>query len=106
MFRLFFGIGVAAFTLGGLSQRATDANDLLPDNIEALILGIIFTLSSIPKGWSVIARAALPVPTVLLYLTILLGKEPPLPYYAAFTVAGCYALLFTGLSSYFAEIPS
>src|SRR5258707_6734403 len=103
MYRLFFGIGVAAFTLGGLSQRGVDANDLLPNNVEAIILGLIFTLSSIPRGWSIVVRAALPVPTVLLYLTILLGKEQALPYYAAFTVAGCYALFFTGLSSYFAE---
>ncbi|HZS85588.1 MAG TPA: hypothetical protein VFA50_22150 [Stellaceae bacterium] len=105
LFPLLFGLGVAAFTYGALAQRVTDRNDLLPDPIEAVLLGAAFALASFPRKWAIIARAVLLVPTFLLYLTVFLGKSPALPFAAAFTVAGGYAFFLTALSAHFAERP-
>ena len=105
VFPLLFGAAVAAFTYGALSQRLTDRDDLLPQHYEAIILGVAFALASFPRPWAIVARALIPVPTFLLYLSVFLGRTPPLPFGAAFTVAGCYALFLTALSAYFAERP-
>ena len=105
VFPLLFGAAVAAFTYGALSQRVTDRADLLPQHWEALILGVAFALASFARPWAIVARALIPVPTFLLYLSVFLGKAPPLPFGGAFAAAGCYALCLTALSAYFAERP-
>src|SRR6185437_5491001 len=86
------GCVVAVYTLGALGQRvvAEDQNDLLPVPLEALLLGAAFAIGSVPAAWSVIGRILLPVPTFFLYLTILIGKNAPLPFYAAFAVSGIH----------------
>jgi hypothetical protein len=101
----FVGAAVAAFTLGALSRRVTDLDDLLPAPVEALILGTAFALASMPRRWAMVPRALLPVPTFFLYLSVLLGKLLPVPYWMAFIAAACCALLLTTLSAYFAERP-
>jgi len=101
------GIVVAAYTYGALSERvaAEARNDLLPQWLEASLLGLAFALASLPAPSAVIARAVIPVPTFLLYLTVLTGKDPPLPYFAAFPIAVAYAAALTVLSAYLAERP-
>jgi len=37
---------------------------------------------------------------------VLLGKNPPLPFYAAFVVAGLYSAMLTALSRDLAERPT
>lgn len=102
---LLSGAGVAAFTFGALSQRITDRNDLMSDPLEAMLLGLAFALASFPRKWAIIARCMIFVPSFFLYLSILLGKNPPLPYGGAFAAAGFYAFFFTALSAYLAERP-
>ena len=101
------GAVVAGYTYGALSERTNpdDWNDLLPAWIEALALGAIFAVASLPAPGVIVARAIIPVPTFLLYLTVLLGKNPPLPYYAAFPLAIVYAGALTVLSAFLAEPP-
>jgi hypothetical protein len=102
------GCVVGAYTLGALSERviAEDENDLLPVPLEALIIGAAFTLASLPTAWSIVGRVLIPVPTFYTYLTVLLGKDPPLPFYAAFVVAGLYSAALTALSRDLAERPT
>ena len=102
---LLVGAAVGAFTLGALSRRVTDRDDLLPDPAEAALIGIFFALASTPRSWAIVARAAIPVPTFFLYLSVFLGKSPPLAFGGAFATACCYALFLTALSAYFAERP-
>jgi hypothetical protein len=102
------GCVVGAYTLGALSERVIpeDENDLLPVPLEALILGAAFTLASLPTAWSIVGRVLIPVPAFYIYLTVLLGKNPPLPFYAAFVVAGLYSAALTALSRDLAERPT
>ncbi len=104
---LLLGFVVWAYTLGALNQRvvAEDTNDLLPVPLEALIMGVSFALASLPVAWSIVPRMIIPVPSLLLYLTVFLGKDPALPYYAAFAVAALYSAALTALSSVLAERP-
>jgi hypothetical protein len=102
---LLVGAAVGAFTLGALSRRVTDRDDVLPDPAEAALIGIAFALAATPRRWAIVARAAIPVPTFFLYLSVFLGKSPPLAYGGAFAAACCYALFLTALSTYFAERP-
>jgi hypothetical protein len=103
VFSAVVGAGVAGFTYGALELRISDLDDLLPNSIEAMIVGLAFALASAPAGWAIIARAVLIVPIFFLYLSIFLGKPTPLPYFAAFIMAGLYALVLTALSSFLAE---
>jgi len=103
LFPVIAGCGVAAFTFGALSLRVTDSDDLLAMPAEALILGLAFALAASPGGWAIVARAILIVPSFFLYLSVFLGKPSPLPFYAAFAMAGLYSLFLTALSSYFSE---
>src|ERR1700730_8784883 len=82
------GIVVGTYPLGALSVRTDveERNDLLPVPLEALIAGLAFALGSLPVKWSIVPRAIIPVPTFFLYLTVFLGKSPPLPFYAAFAI--------------------
>jgi hypothetical protein len=107
MLAVLLGLAVWGFTLGALGQRvlAEDQNDLLPVPLEALLLGAAFVVGSLPVGWSIVGRVLLPVPTFFLYLTVFLGKDPPLPYYAAFILSGVYAAGLTTLSRYLADRP-
>lgn len=101
------GTVVAAYTYGALGERVDPAewNDLLPQWLEAAALGTIFAVASLPIAGAIIARAVVPVPTFVLYLTVLLGKNPPLPYAAAFIMALLYAGALTALSTYLAQRP-
>jgi cytochrome c biogenesis protein CcdA len=101
------GIVVAGYTYGALAERviAEDRNDLLPQWLEAVLLGTVFALASLPSSSAILARIFIPVPTFLLYITVLTGKNPPLPNYAAFTIALAYAAALTVLSAYLAEVP-
>ncbi|HWG79336.1 MAG TPA: hypothetical protein VN681_06150 [Stellaceae bacterium] len=101
------GIVVAGYTYGALGERVDPAewNDLLPQWLEAAALGAIFAVASLPIAGAIIARAVVPVPTFVLYLTVLLGKSPPVPYAAAFVMALLYAGALTALSTYLAQRP-
>jgi energy-converting hydrogenase Eha subunit A len=105
---LLLGGVVAAYTLGALGQRviAEDQNDLLPVPLEALLLGAAFAVGSLPVGWSILGRILLPVPIFFLYLTVLIGKSAPLPFYAAFAVAGVYSAALTALARHLADRPA
>jgi CBS domain containing-hemolysin-like protein len=102
------GCVVAAYTLGALGQRviAEDENDLLPVPLEALLLGAAFAVGSLPVAWSIVGRILLPVPTFFLCFTVLIGKSSPLPFYAAFAVAGVYAAALTVLARNLADRPT
>lgn len=102
---LVYGAAVGAYTLGALDRRVTDRNDLLPEPIEALVLGLAFALGALPRRWSIIARAAIPMPTFFLYLSVALGKHDALPYGVAFVLALAYALLLTALAAYLSDKP-
>ena len=108
MTAVLLGAVVAAYTLGALNERVIpeDENDLLPAPWEALILGVAFTLASLPTAWSIVGRVLIPVPAFYIFLTVLLGKDPPLPFYVAFLVAGLYSAILTALSRDLAERPT
>ena len=108
MTAVLLGSIVAAYTLGALSERVIpeDENDLLPAAWEALILGAAFTLASLPTAWSIVGRVLIPVPAFYIFLTVLLGKDPPLPFYVAFVVAGLHSAILTALSRDLAERPT
>jgi hypothetical protein len=105
VFPLISGVAVAAFSYGALGQRISDRDDLLSDPLEAALLGLAFALGAFPRRWAVAARALIFIPTFFLYLSVFLGKAPPLPYGGAFAAAGFYAFFFTALSAYFSERP-
>jgi CBS domain containing-hemolysin-like protein len=102
------GLVVAAYTLGALGQRviAEDENDLLPVPLEALLLGTAFAVGSLPVAWSIIGRILLPVPTFFLCLTVLIGKNAPLPFYAAFAISGVHSAALTILARNLADRPA
>ncbi|MGH7125051.1 MAG: hypothetical protein ACREFI_11810, partial [Stellaceae bacterium] len=108
MTAVLLGAIVAAYTLGALNERVIpeDENDLLPVPWEALILGAAFTLASLPTAWSIVGRVLIPVPAFYIFLTVLLGKDPPLPFYVAFVVAGLHSAILTALSRDLAERPT
>jgi hypothetical protein len=104
---LLLGFLVWAYTLGALDERVDVGyeNDLLPAPIEALVLGAAFVVGSLPAAWSIVGRIVIPVPTFWIYLTVLLGKSPPLPFHAAFATAVVYSAALTALSRYLADWP-
>ena len=73
---------------------------------EAVILGGAFTLASLPSAWSIVGRVLIPVPAFYIFLTVMLGKDPPLPFYVAFVVAGLYSAILTALSRDLADRPT
>ena len=99
------GVVVAAYTYGALAERVNpeDWNDLLPAWLEAILLGTVFAVASAPVPGVIVARAIIPFPTFLLYLTVLLGKSPPRPSGAAFVSAIVHAGALTVLSAFLAE---
>jgi hypothetical protein len=107
MLAVLLGLVVWGFTLGALEQRVVteDQNDLLPVPLEAFLLGAAFVAGSLPAAWSVIGRVLLPVPSFFLFLTVFLGKSPPLPFYAAFALSGVYAAALATLARYLADRP-
>ncbi len=108
MTAVLLGSIVTAYTLGALSERVRpeDENDLLPAIWEAVILGGAFTLASLPSAWSIVGRVLIPVPAFYIFLTVMLGKDPPLPFYVAFVVAGLYSAILTALSRDLADRPT
>jgi drug/metabolite transporter (DMT)-like permease len=99
------GIVVAAYTYGALEQRATDRDDLLPQWSEALLLGGAFAVASMPVGWAILGRALIPIPTLFLYLSVFLGKDPPLPFAAGFVLALIYCGALTTLTAFLGDRP-
>src|SRR5690349_648283 len=99
MTAVLLGLVVWGFSLGALDSRviAQGDPDLLPVPLEAALLGLAFTVGALPVSWSVIGRVLLPVPTFFLYLAVFLGREPPMPYIAAFVLAGVYAAGLTAM---------
>jgi hypothetical protein len=45
------------------------------------------------------------VPSFLLYFTVLIGKNAPLPFYAAFALSGVYSAALTALARHLADRP-
>jgi hypothetical protein len=104
VFQLILGIGVTVFTIGGLTAASNvDQGDLMPQPVEALIIGVIFMLSAVPRGWALAFRALMPLPTFLIYLRILTGRQPAMPFDAAFFCALVYSLFLTAYTAYLAE---
>jgi len=102
---LVLGGAVGAYTLGALATRVSDNDDLLPMPLEALVLGAAFAFSALPVGGAMLARALIPVPTLLLYLSVFLGRAEPLPFAASFVLALVHAIALTALSTALAERP-
>lgn len=104
---LLLGAIVAAYTYGALDVRSIpeERNDLLPQGLEAMLLGGVFAVASLPVAWSILGRILIPIPTFLLYLSVFLGKNPPLPFFAAFVLALVYAGALTTLSAYLGDRP-
>jgi hypothetical protein len=99
------GAVVGAYTLGALATRVSDNDDLLPVPLEALVLGAAFALGALPVNGAMLARALIPVPTLLLFLSVFLGRAEPLPFAAAFVLALVHAIALTALSTALAERP-
>jgi hypothetical protein len=104
MFAIILGIALTAFTYGGLSERVSDQQPI-PDWAEAAVLGVVFTLASRRRSWSIAPRWLLPFPSFLLYLSILTDRHPPMPFFVAFVFALFYALFITAYAAYAAEPP-
>jgi hypothetical protein len=99
MYSPIFAIGFAAFTLGGLAGRGSEHDPWL-EAAALLVLGLGFVLGAVPRAWSIVPRAILPLPTFLVFLTILTDRKPVMPFYAAFAVAAFYALFITSYASF------
>ncbi|GGF30882.1 hypothetical protein GCM10011611_41210 [Aliidongia dinghuensis] len=99
MYALIFALGFAAFTLGGLTDRVGEHEPWL-EAATLVALGVGFVLGAIPRGWSIVPRAILPLPTFLVFLTILTDRKPVMPFYAAFAAAAFYALFITSYASF------
>ena len=99
------GVAIGAYTLGALASRVGDNDDVLPVPLEALLLGAAFAFSALPVGGAILARGLLPVPTLLLFLSVFLGRAEPLPFAAAFVLALVHAIALTALSTALAERP-
>jgi hypothetical protein len=102
---LVMGAVVGAYTLGALATRVSDNDDLLPVWLEALVLGAAFAFAALPVNGAMLARALIPVPALLLYLSVFLGRSEPLPFAAAFVLALVHAIALTALSTALAERP-
>jgi len=100
MFQLIFGFGLAVFTWGGLEARPADQEDFFARPLEALMIGIVFAMASLPTRWAVAPRLLMPLPTFLLYLAIFTGRQPPMPFVAAWFSAGAAALFLTAYTVY------
>ncbi len=98
-YAVIFAIGFAAFSVGGLSQRPGE-HDMWLEGAALLALCLGFVLGSIPRAWSIVPRAILPLPTFLAFLTILTDRKPPMPFYAAFAASAFYALFITSYASF------
>ncbi len=105
MFALILGIALVGFTYGGLSEIPADQQGPLPDWLAACILGLVFTLASLRRAWSIAPRWLLPFPSFLLFLSILTERHPPMPFFVAFIFALFYALFITAYAAYAAEKP-
>ena len=105
MFALILGIALIGFTYGGLSEIPPDQQGPLPDWLAACILGLVFTLASLRRAWSIAPRWLLPFPSFLLFLSILTERHPPMPFFVAFIFALFYALFITAYAAYAAEKP-
>ena len=105
MFQFILGLGLTAFTIGGLTGggSAVDRGDLLPQPVEALIIGVTFALAAAPRWWASGFRLLMPLPTFLIYLEVLTSRQPPMPFQAAFFCAGIYSLILTAYTAYLAE---
>jgi hypothetical protein len=104
MFQFILGLGLAAFTIGGLTiSDSADRGDPLPQWAEAVIIGAAFALAAAPWRWAIAFRTLMPLPTFLIYLMILEARTPPMPFGAAFLCAGMYALFLTAYTAYLAE---
>jgi|HubBroStandDraft_1064217.scaffolds.fasta_scaffold00108_32 hypothetical protein len=103
MFALILGVALSAFTYGGLSLRLPDQHGPVPDWVEAAILGLVFTLAAQRGSWSIAPRWLLPLPSFLLYLSILTDRHPPMPFFVSFVFALFYALFITAYAAYTAE---
>jgi hypothetical protein len=104
MFQFILGAGLAAFTLGGLAVGdSIDQENLLPQPIEALIIGLVFALASAPHRWASVFRVLMPLPAFLLYLSILSGRSPAMPFGVCFVLALFYSLFLTAYTAYIAE---
>jgi hypothetical protein len=99
MYALLFAIAFAAFTLGGLAGRGGEHDPWL-ESAALLALGLGFVLGAVPRAWSIVPRAILPLPTFLVFLTILTDRKPVMPFYAAFACAAFYALFITSYASF------
>jgi lysylphosphatidylglycerol synthetase-like protein (DUF2156 family) len=105
MFAFILGVALMAFTYGGLSDRLPDQHDIVPDWVEAVVLGVVFTLSALRGRWSIAARWLLPFPSFLLFLGILTNRHPPMPFFVSFVFSLFYALFITAYAAYAAEKP-
>jgi len=103
MFAVILGLALTAFTYGGLSERLPDQEGPVPDWLLAGLLGLVFTLASLRASWSIAPRWLLPLPSFLLYLSILTDRHPPMPFFVAFIFALFYALFITAYAAYAAE---
>lgn len=104
MFAMILGVALTAFTYGGLSDRfSPDDHGPVSNAVEALALGLVFTLAALGRSWSIAPRYLLPFPTFLLYLSILTDRRPALPFLVAFVFAAFYALFITAYAAYAAE---
>lgn len=103
MIQLIFGCGLSFFLLGGLSQRAVTAEQLLPPLIEAGSVGLVFALAALPSRWAMLPRALFVLPSFLVFLDILESRSPPMPFPAAFLTSAWGALFVTACSAYLAE---
>ena len=99
------GVAVGAYALGALASRLGDNDDVLPVPLEALLLGAAFAFSALPVSGAILARGLIPVPTLLLFLSVFLGRAEPLPFAAAFVLALVHAIALTALSTALAERP-
>jgi hypothetical protein len=87
------------------ARIAEQRNDVLSQPLEALLLGTLFAVGSLPVRWAIVGRILIPIPTLFLYLSVFLGKNPPLPFPVAFVLALVYAAALTTLSVYLGGRP-
>lgn len=99
LYSVIFAIGFAAFSLGGLSERGDGRDTWLEDSALA-VLCLGFVLGAVPRAWSIVPRAILPLPTFLVFLTILTDRKPEMPFFAAFMAAAFFALFITSYASF------
>jgi hypothetical protein len=99
LYAVIFAIGFAAFSMGGLSENS-GGHDPWLETAALIALGLGFVLGAVPRAWSIIPRGILPLPTFLVFLTILTDHKPEIPFFAAFIVAAFYAFFITSYASF------